>query len=160
MKRTSSWTGTACRSMSARFTITLVGSRFARVVADRPSDYSLPPRCTARSPRFSELFAVLPGTSRGCAHHAVRRARHGKRAPKPGSPPCAERMQARLAILPFWDRFEDFYDRLGVSLEDYAHLTGDWLFNYIGALGCAGIESSVYFASARVTKTVRFRHVS
>ena len=82
--------------------------------------------------------------------------------PKPRPALCcfADTAQPTLAVLTYWDRFEDFYDKLGVSLADYQHLTGGWLFNYIDALRCAGIETVVFFASARVNKPIRFRHES
>jgi glycosyltransferase involved in cell wall biosynthesis len=75
-------------------------------------------------------------------------------------PTCAANVPPSLAILPYWDRFEDYYDKLGVSLTDYQRFTGDWLFNYIDALRCVGIQTFVFFASARVKRPERFRHAS
>jgi glycosyltransferase involved in cell wall biosynthesis len=65
-----------------------------------------------------------------------------------------------LALLPAGDRFEDFHDKIGVSLEDFrTTLTGGWLFNYIEALQIAGIQTVLIFFSARVAEPLRFTHV-
>jgi glycosyltransferase involved in cell wall biosynthesis len=64
-----------------------------------------------------------------------------------------------VAILPWGDRFEDFHDRIRVSLEDFRdELTGGWLFNYAEALQSAGLRPVLYYASARVDEVLRFRH--
>jgi glycosyltransferase involved in cell wall biosynthesis len=65
----------------------------------------------------------------------------------------------RIAILPAGDRFEDFYDKIGVSLEDFQHRhRGGWLFNYIEGLSEHGVGTVLVFASARVARTKRFVH--
>jgi glycosyltransferase involved in cell wall biosynthesis len=65
-----------------------------------------------------------------------------------------------LALLPAGDRFEDFHDKIGVSLEAYrTQLAGGWLFNYIKALRLAGIRTILIYMSARVNEAVRFTHV-
>jgi glycosyltransferase involved in cell wall biosynthesis len=64
-----------------------------------------------------------------------------------------------IALLPSGDRFEDFHDTIGVSLETFRdRLTGGWLFNYVEALQTAGIRPVLFFASARVDAHVRWRH--
>jgi glycosyltransferase involved in cell wall biosynthesis len=64
-----------------------------------------------------------------------------------------------VAILPWGDRFEDFHDRIGVSIEDFRDdLTGGWLFNYAEALQRAGLRPTLYYASARIDEVLRFRH--
>jgi glycosyltransferase involved in cell wall biosynthesis len=64
-----------------------------------------------------------------------------------------------LALLPWADRFEDFYDKIGVSLQDFGEkLTGTWLFNYVRALQIAGVRPVIYFASARIVNPLRFTH--
>jgi glycosyltransferase involved in cell wall biosynthesis len=66
-----------------------------------------------------------------------------------------------VALLPAMDRFEDFYDTLGISLETFRdQLTGGWMFNYVEALATAGIRTVVVFASARLdgSEPLRFRH--
>lgn len=64
-----------------------------------------------------------------------------------------------LALLPWADRFEDFYDKIGVCFQDFGEkLNGGWLFNYIRALQLAGVRPVVYFVSARVVKPLRFTH--
>jgi glycosyltransferase involved in cell wall biosynthesis len=78
------------------------------------------------------------------------------RTPAPDD--AASGVRPCLAVLPYWDRFEDFYDKLGVSLANYRYLTGGWLFNYVDALHSAGIDTLIVYASAHVTRPVRFRH--
>jgi glycosyltransferase involved in cell wall biosynthesis len=64
-----------------------------------------------------------------------------------------------IALLPAGDRFEDFHDRIGVTLEDLREgLSGTWLFNYVEALHAAGVRPVLYFVSARVPSIVRFTH--
>ena len=64
-----------------------------------------------------------------------------------------------LAFLSWGDRFEDFHDKLGITLDDLRdRLTGTWLFNYVEALQAAGVAPVLYFVSARVEDTVRFVH--
>jgi glycosyltransferase involved in cell wall biosynthesis len=64
-----------------------------------------------------------------------------------------------VAILPWGDRFEDFHDKIGVSFEDFRdELTGGWLFNYVEALQRAGLRPVLYYASARINQSLRFRH--
>jgi glycosyltransferase involved in cell wall biosynthesis len=65
-----------------------------------------------------------------------------------------------VAMLPWGDRFEDFYDRIGVSLDVFREeYTGGWLFNYVDAMHGAGLRPVLFFFSVRVASTVRFRHV-
>jgi glycosyltransferase involved in cell wall biosynthesis len=62
-------------------------------------------------------------------------------------------------LLPAGDRFEDFFDKIGVDLETFQHdQTGGWLFNYVQALGRAGRKTVVMFMSARVRSAHRFVH--
>ncbi len=64
-----------------------------------------------------------------------------------------------VALLPGGDRFEDFHDKIGVSLQAFRdELTGGWLFNYVEALQAAGVRPVLVFTSARVSQTVRFTH--
>jgi glycosyltransferase involved in cell wall biosynthesis len=66
---------------------------------------------------------------------------------------------ATVALLLAMDRFEDFYDTLGISLEDFRdRVSGVWPFNYVDALHSAGIRTVLFFASARVSEPLRFRH--
>jgi glycosyltransferase involved in cell wall biosynthesis len=68
--------------------------------------------------------------------------------------------QPSVAFLPWADRFEDFHDRMGVSLDDFRDgLTGTWLFNYVEAFQSAGVRPVLYFVSARVRDVVRFTHM-
>jgi glycosyltransferase involved in cell wall biosynthesis len=64
-----------------------------------------------------------------------------------------------IALLPAGDRFEDFYDRIGVSLDDFRlQQSGGWLFNFVEGLRQQGVETVLVFSSARVRSTVRFVH--
>ncbi|HEY9844822.1 MAG TPA: glycosyltransferase family 4 protein, partial [Candidatus Caenarcaniphilales bacterium] len=70
------------------------------------------------------------------------------------------RSQQTIALLPCCELFEDFYDTIGISLETYCkELTGTWQFNYIEALQQVGVQTVIFFFSARVSETTRFLHV-
>ena len=78
-------------------------------------------------------------------------------APISGTAGCAP---LTIGFLPGGDRFEDFHDKIGVSLETFREqLAGGWLFNYIKALGRANIRTVLIYTSARVTGSERFTHV-
>jgi glycosyltransferase involved in cell wall biosynthesis len=64
-----------------------------------------------------------------------------------------------VALLPGGDLFEDFHDKIGISLEAFREeFTGGWLFNYVEALAVAGMRTLLIYASARVSSTLRFTH--
>jgi glycosyltransferase involved in cell wall biosynthesis len=64
-----------------------------------------------------------------------------------------------IALMPAGDRFEDFHDKIAVTLDDFRReLTGGWLFNYVQALQLAGVRTVLIFASARVKEPARFIH--
>jgi hypothetical protein len=66
-----------------------------------------------------------------------------------------------VGMLPWPDRFEDFHDKVGISLEDFRdRLSGTWLVSYVDALRFAGIRPILYFFSARIRRPVRFVHAS
>jgi len=66
-----------------------------------------------------------------------------------------------VGMLPWPDRFEDFHDKVGISLEDFRdRLSGTWLVSYVEALQVAGIRPILYFFSARIRGPVRFVHAS
>ena len=65
----------------------------------------------------------------------------------------------RVALLPAGDRFEDFFDKVGVTLETFRQeQTGGWLFNYVEALDRADCDTVVVYMSARISSTLRFVH--
>jgi glycosyltransferase involved in cell wall biosynthesis len=67
--------------------------------------------------------------------------------------------QPTVALVAWGDRFEDFYGRLGVTLDDFRErLVGDWMFNYVEALRCVGVRTVLFFASAHVQAPTRFLH--
>lgn len=64
-----------------------------------------------------------------------------------------------VALILSGDRFEDFFDKIGITLELFrTRLTGGWLFNYIKALEGVDIRTVIVYASARVSEPVRFSH--
>jgi len=64
-----------------------------------------------------------------------------------------------IALIPAGDRFEDFFDKIGVSLDTFRdELTGGWLFNYIKALRLVDVRMVLIYASARVDRVVQFTH--
>lgn len=70
------------------------------------------------------------------------------------------RSQPTIALLPCCDLFEDFFDTVGMSLETYCkELTGGWQFNYIESLQQVGVQTVIFFFSARVSETTRFLHI-
>ena len=65
-----------------------------------------------------------------------------------------------IAVISPGDRFEDFFDKIGVSLDTFRdEFTGGWLFNYIEALRLVGVRTMLLFMSARVEGTIHFTHV-
>jgi glycosyltransferase involved in cell wall biosynthesis len=65
-----------------------------------------------------------------------------------------------IALLSGGDRFEDFFDKIGVSLDRFRdEFTGGWLFNYIEALRLVGVRTVLIYVSARVDAATRFTHV-
>jgi glycosyltransferase involved in cell wall biosynthesis len=65
-----------------------------------------------------------------------------------------------VALVAWGDRFEDFFDRFGVTLDEFRQrLVGDWMFNYVDALRSVGVRTVLFFASARVVEPTRFRHL-
>lgn len=66
-----------------------------------------------------------------------------------------------IGILPWPDRFEDFHDNVGITLEDFRdRLRGTWLITYLEALRSARIHPILYLFSARIREPVRFVQAS
>lgn len=64
-----------------------------------------------------------------------------------------------IALIPWGDTWEDWFDSVGVSFDDFCNeLTGGWKNNYIDALRLAGVQVIMIYASARVTEPSRFIH--
>jgi glycosyltransferase involved in cell wall biosynthesis len=62
-----------------------------------------------------------------------------------------------VALLAGADRFEDFYDRIGISIGAFRdELTGGWLFGYVDALRSVGVRSVMFLFSANVERPQRF----
>jgi starch synthase len=77
----------------------------------------------------------------------------GTAAPEPPAP------QPTVALVAWGDRFEDFYDQLGVTLQDFCErLVGNWMFNYVEALRSAGVRTVLFYASAHVREPTRLSH--
>jgi glycosyltransferase involved in cell wall biosynthesis len=76
-----------------------------------------------------------------------------------GSGPVPGPAPPTVALLPAMDRFEDFHDTIGVSLQAFCdQFSGGGLFNYVEALRSGGIRSVIFFGSARLDAPARFRH--
>lgn len=77
-----------------------------------------------------------------------------------GTLDAARHPPVTIALLSGGDRFEDFFDKIGVSLETFRQeFTGGWLFNYIEALRLVGARTVLLFTSARVNEPQHFTHV-
>jgi glycosyltransferase involved in cell wall biosynthesis len=64
-----------------------------------------------------------------------------------------------VAFLPGGDRFEDWFDKVGISFAAFRdELTGGWLFNYVEAMRLVGIRTVMLFGSERVRAPLRFVH--
>jgi glycosyltransferase involved in cell wall biosynthesis len=64
-----------------------------------------------------------------------------------------------VVMLPWPDRFEDFFDKIDVSFETFRdELASGWLFGYIEALQAAGVRVVLYYFSAQVDRPLHFVH--
>ena len=64
-----------------------------------------------------------------------------------------------IALFPAGDRFEDFYDKIGFTLNDFRlRRSGGWVFSFVEGLRQQGVGTVLMFGSARVGRTVRFVH--
>jgi glycosyltransferase involved in cell wall biosynthesis len=64
-----------------------------------------------------------------------------------------------VALVAGPDRFEDFYDKIGVSIEDFrTRLKSGWICNYVDALMSVGVRMVLVFLSSRVAEPRRFIH--
>jgi glycosyltransferase involved in cell wall biosynthesis len=64
-----------------------------------------------------------------------------------------------VALVSGADRFEDFYDKIGVSIEDFrTRLNSGWTINYVDALTSAGVRTVLVFVSSRIAESRRFIH--
>lgn len=69
------------------------------------------------------------------------------------------RSQPTIALLPWGNVWEEFFDTIGVSFEAYCNeMNGGWLFGFIDALRLAGVQTVLIYMSARITAPVRFTH--
>jgi glycosyltransferase involved in cell wall biosynthesis len=67
--------------------------------------------------------------------------------------------QLTVGLLAGGDCFEDFYDKIGVSIEDFrTRLSGGWLLNYVDALRSVDVRTVLVFVSSRVHGPRRFVH--
>ncbi len=67
--------------------------------------------------------------------------------------------QPTVGFLLCGNLFEDFFDTIGVSLEDFrTKFRGSYQFGYIEALRLAGVRTVLFYVSARVSTPVRFKH--
>ena len=64
-----------------------------------------------------------------------------------------------VALLPWGDVFEDFLDRLGVTLEQLRdEFVGSWMFGYAAALATAGVRTLIVCPTSRVDEPVAATH--
>jgi glycosyltransferase involved in cell wall biosynthesis len=64
-----------------------------------------------------------------------------------------------VALVAGPDRFEDFYDKIGVSIEDFrTRLNSGWICNYVDALKSVDVRTVLVFLSSRVAEPRRFIH--
>jgi glycosyltransferase involved in cell wall biosynthesis len=64
-----------------------------------------------------------------------------------------------VALVAGPDRFEDFYDKIDVSIEDFrTRLNSGWICNYVDALTSVGVRTVLVFLSSRVAEPRRFIH--
>jgi glycosyltransferase involved in cell wall biosynthesis len=64
-----------------------------------------------------------------------------------------------VALLLGGDRFEDSYDKIGVSFETFrTQDAGGWVVSYVEALRWAGVRVVLFFVSAEVDAPFRFTH--
>lgn len=64
-----------------------------------------------------------------------------------------------LAFLPWGDLFEDFFDSVNVSFEDFRdEYVGSYMFGYINALRLSDVKTILFFVSVRISEPLRFIH--
>jgi glycosyltransferase involved in cell wall biosynthesis len=67
--------------------------------------------------------------------------------------------RSTVALVAGPDRFEDFYDKIGVSIEDFrTRLNSGWICNYVDALTSVDVRTVLVFLSSRVAEPRRFIH--
>jgi glycosyltransferase involved in cell wall biosynthesis len=70
-----------------------------------------------------------------------------------------EQSQPTIALFPWGQLWDDFYESIGVSFESFCkELTGGWQFGYIDALRVAGVRTVLFYVSTNVTEPTRFTH--
>jgi glycosyltransferase involved in cell wall biosynthesis len=67
--------------------------------------------------------------------------------------------RANLAILPWGYFFEEYLDPLGITVEQFCTtVSGSWLFNFVRALGTAGIDTTVVLFSRDAERVRWYLH--
>lgn len=65
----------------------------------------------------------------------------------------------KIALLPWGDLFEDFFDTINVSFEKFkTEHVGSYMFGYVKALQTVDVDMVLFFVSARVSTVTRFIH--
>ena len=65
--------------------------------------------------------------------------------------------EPKIALLHCYDLIEDFADLIGLSLEAYCKdFSCNYMFGYANALKAVGVQTVMFYISARVTEPVRF----
>jgi len=74
-------------------------------------------------------------------------------------PDAAPQPQPTIALLPWGNLWEEFFDTINVSFEAFCNeLAGGWMFNYIDALTSVGVKTVVFYPSRRVNVPTRYLH--
>src|SRR5436309_2349495 len=67
--------------------------------------------------------------------------------------------RATIALLPWGLLIEDFLDRDGLTLQEFAtEFTGSWMFGYASALRREGIRTVIVSVSGRVEQRATYLH--
>jgi glycosyltransferase involved in cell wall biosynthesis len=70
------------------------------------------------------------------------------------------RSRPTVGLVLWGDRFEDVFEPLGISLEDFRRrLTGGWFLGYVRGLSLAGVDTLIVLVSTSVDRTTWFDHV-
>ena len=115
---------------------------------------------TARAERLAAEVAKGRAVSEKTPGSLIQRlARNHRPGPALALPARLRRVSRTVALVVWGDLFEDYLDKLGVSLEQFrSSFTGSWVFGYVQALESAGVRSVVFCVSSRVKHPIRFTH--
>lgn len=74
-------------------------------------------------------------------------------------PSATNPSRPRVALLPWGDVWEDFFDSIGIDFDAFCQeMTGGWQFGYIEALKQQGVDTVLFYASTRVIEVSYYQH--